>query len=303
MPLLLALRYRLEYGLLRAFVGFCRLFPMDKAADLSARLVTRLAPGSRRHKKALANLEIAFPDKSPEEREAIALEMWDNIGRVIVETMNIDRLLEQADRMTIENDVYRRYKGKMGTVVAASMHMGNWEIAAWPFALCEAKMAGIYRLVKNPYVDAYLKRMRSRLYSGGLFAKGRAPGKTAGHDTVRMISSHIRDVMRNETATVGFLADLYDGKGIAVPFFGREAKSTPFPAILARRLGARMWIGRCVRVGRQSRFSIAFKEVRVPRTDDAEADVREITAAVQQQFEEWIRQTPGQYMWTNRRFG
>lgn len=299
---LLALRYQLEYVALRIVIGICRLFPLDPAADFSARALQRLAQGSRRHKKALANLEIAFPDKTPEERETIALAMWDNIGRVVVETMQIDRLLDQPERIEVEDDTYLRYKGKMGTVVAASMHMGNWEVAAWPFILCDSKMAGVYRLVKNPYVDSYLRRMRSRIYSGGMFAKGRARGKSAGFGTVRAISGHIRDVMKNETATVGFLADLYDGKGIEVPFFGREAKSTPFPAILARRLGARMWIGRCIRIKGQSRFRVAFKELKVPRTDDRDADIQQITAAMQQQFEAWIRENPEQYMWTNRRF-
>lgn len=298
----LFVRYALEYALLRLVVGLVRLFPLDPAADFFARMLKRFAPGGRRHKKALANLEIAFPEKTPEEREAIAMGMWDNVGRVIVETMQMDRLLDQPERIEVEDDIYLRYKGKMGTVVAASLHMGNWEIAAWPLILCDSKMAAVYRLVKNPFVDRYLRRMRSRLYSGGQFAKGRARGKSAGFGTVRAISSHIREVMRNETAAVGFLADLYDGKGIAVPFFGREAKSTPFPAILARRLGARLWLGRCVRIEGQSRFRVAFKELKVPRTDDADEDIRQMTAEMQKQFEAWIRETPEQYMWTNRRF-
>ena len=299
---LLAVRYRLEYLVLRLIVGFVRLFPLDAAAEWSARFVTRMAAGSRRHKKALANLEIAFPEKTPEEREAIAMAMWDNVGRVIIETMQIDRLIEEPDRIEIEGDVYLRYKGKMGTVVAASLHMGNWELAVWPLVLCDSKIAAVYRLVKNPHVDTYLRSMRERLYPGGLFAKGRAQGKSAGLDTARMIGSYVRHVLKDETATIAFMADLYDGKGIPVPFFGREAKSTPFPAMLARRLDSRMWIGRCIRIPGQSRFRVAIKEIKIPRTDDTEADVRSITAAVQRQFEHWIRETPEQYMWSNRRF-
>ncbi len=298
----LVLRYRLEYLALRLVVGFVRLFPLDSAAEWSARLVKKLAPGSRRHKKALANLELAFPEKTPEEREAIAMAMWDNVGRVIIETMQIDRLVEEPDRIEIEGDVYLRYKGKMGTVVAASLHMGNWELAVWPLVLCDSKIAAVYRLVKNPYVDTYLRSMRSRLYPGGLFAKGRAQGKSAGLDTARMIGSYVRHVLKDETATIAFMADLYDGKGLPVPFFGHEAKSTPFPAMLARRLDSRMWIGRCIRIPGQSRFRVAIKEIRIPRTDDPDADVRTITAAVQRQFEHWIRETPEQYMWSNRRF-
>lgn len=299
---LLDLRYRLEYAALRTVVGFCRLFPLDTATNLSARITTWVSVGGRRHKRALANLAIAFPEKTPEEREAIATAMWDNIGRVIVETMQIDRIIREPDRLEIEDDVWRRYKGKMGTIVATSMHMGNWEIAVWPLIMCDSRIAGVYRLVKNPYVDEYLRNVRNQLYPGGLFAKGRARGASAGMDTARMISSYVRHELKNETATIGFMADLYDGKGVPVPFFGRDAKSTPFPAMLARRLGARMWCGRCIRVGKESRFRVTMKEIRIPRTDDPDADVWQITADVQKAFEGWIRENPEQYMWANRRF-
>jgi KDO2-lipid IV(A) lauroyltransferase len=300
---LLVIRYRLEYWLLRLVAGIIRLFPLDMAADMFAWLLRKLGPGGRRHKKALANLELAFPDKTPEERETIACQMWDNIGRVIAETIQIDRLLEQPERVELEEDYFiHRYKGKMGTVVAASMHMGNWEISSWPLALCDSNVAAVYRLVKNPYVDQYLRSMRGRLYPGGLFAKGRARGKSAGFDTARMIGSYVRHGLKNETASIAFLADLYDGKGIPVPVFGHEAKSTPFPAMLARRLGARLWVGRCIRTGPHSKFRVSVKEIKVPRTDDRDEDIRQITASIQKTFEEWIRETPEQYMWTNRRF-
>lgn len=295
---LLDLRYRLEYLAMRLIFALFRLFPLDTAAEISAWMWRRLSTGGRRHKKALANLAIAFPEKTDAEREAIAREMWDNIGRVMAEMIQIDRLLKEPERIEVEDDFFiRRYKGKMGPVIAASMHMGNWELAMWPLALCECKTAAVYRLVKNPYVDLYLRSMRQQLYPGGLFAKGRARGKSAGFDTARLLGTYAR-----EGGRLAFLADLYDGKGIAVPFFGQDAKSTPFPAMLARRAGARMWVGCCRRVGRQSRFRVTVKELRVPRTEDSSADVKSLTAAMQQQFEHWIRETPEQFTWSNRRF-
>lgn len=300
MSLLLDLRYRLEYLLLRSIIGFIRLFPLDTAAEVSARMWRRLMPGGRRHRRALANLAIAFPDMAIEERERIVRAMWDNVGRVFAEMMQIDRLLEQPERIEITDDFFvRRYKGKMGSIICASMHMGNWELAMWPLALCDCKTAAVYRLVKNPYVDAYLRSKRERLYPGGLFAKGRRTrgGYNPGYDTARMLGNYARNGGR-----LAFLADLYDGKGIPVPFFGRQAKSAPFPAMLARRTGARLWVGKCTRIGNQSRFRITVREIKVPRTDDATADVSGITAAIQRQFEDWIRETPEQYMWTNRRF-
>ena len=91
---LLDLRHRTEYLLLRLLVGLIRLMPLDTSANLSAKLWRLLAPfGKKRHQRALANLALAYPEKSPEERLEIALAMWENLGRVMAETMQFDRLL------------------------------------------------------------------------------------------------------------------------------------------------------------------------------------------------------------------
>ena len=72
--------------------------------------------------------------------------------------------------------------------------------------------------------------------------------------------------------------------------------------MIARRVGARIWLARCLRVGNQSRFKIEVKELKVPRTANAADDVRWITAEIQRHFEAWIREAPEQWMWSNRRW-
>jgi KDO2-lipid IV(A) lauroyltransferase len=299
MKQLLDLRYRIEYIALRLLIGFIRLIPLDRAAAFGAWLLRTVAPYTRRQKRAMSNLALAFPEKTQAEREAITNDMWDNLGRTAAEMMQIDRILADAEnRIELESDYFvKRYKGKMGRIIIIGMHYGNWEVAAWPLTLCDANMTGVYRLVKNPYVDDYLTRQRAYLYPSGLISKGRAAVHQSGYDTARNLANTLRDGGR-----LGFLADRFDRTGLEVPFFGQQAKSTSFPAMLAHRYGARMWIGRCQRVGRQSRFNVKVRELRIPRSDDTDADIREVTAAIQAQFEEWIREAPGQYMWTNRRF-
>ena len=87
-----------------------------------------------------------------------------------------------------------------------------------------------------------------------------------------------------------------------MPFFGTPARSVAIPAMIARRVGARIWLARCMRVGKASRFRIEIKELKVPRTANAGDDVRAVTAAMQQEFEAWIREAPEQWMWSNRRW-
>jgi KDO2-lipid IV(A) lauroyltransferase len=101
---------------------------------------------------------------------------------------------------------------------------------------------------------------------------------------------------------LGFICDLYDRNGIPVPFFGHPAKTTPMPAMIARRVGSRIWIGRCIRIGKSSRFNVELKELKVRRTNNQAEDIRWITAAMTRQFEAWVREHPEQWMWSNRRW-
>jgi KDO2-lipid IV(A) lauroyltransferase len=102
--------------------------------------------------------------------------------------------------------------------------------------------------------------------------------------------------------TLGMLADLAEWKGVQVPFFGHMMSATTAPAWLARRAGASLWVGRVIRIGKQSRFKIAMKELKVPRTDRPDEDIKELTASIQRQFEAWIREHPEQWMWSNKRW-
>jgi Kdo2-lipid IVA lauroyltransferase/acyltransferase len=291
---LLDARYRIEYAGLRLIIGFIRALPLETATAVSAFLWRLIAPRLRRHNRALANLAIAYPDKAPAERQAIAVAMWDNLGRVMAETMQIDRLIADPSRIKIISPAFYHYKDKLGPIVGASLHMGNWELAIWPLTLAGATPAAVYRTVNNPYVDAYLRGIRRGLYPGGLFGKGTREDRMKA---ARQMTDYVRTGGR-----LGIVCDLHDKDGLPVPFFGTPARTSAAPALIARRTGARIWMARCTRIGTASRFQIELKELKVPRTKDQSADIRWITAAMQQQFEVWIRETPEQWMWSNRRW-
>jgi KDO2-lipid IV(A) lauroyltransferase len=295
------LQHRTEYLALRLIAALIRALPLDTGAQVSGRLWRWIAPWNRRHKRALQNLAIAFPEKTPHEREAIARAMWENLGRVMAETMQIDRIIAEPDRIRLDpasEKVFARYRNKMGSVIGVTLHMGNWELAAWPMTVAGNNPAAVYRSVNNPYVDRYLRSLRRNLYPGGLLGKGRINGsREEGQKTARLITDFVRKGGR-----LGLACDLYDRSGLPVPFFGRPAPSVTIPAIIARRIGARIWLSRCLRQGNESRFVIEFKELKVPRTANPADDVKWITAAMQRQFEEWIREVPEQWMWSNRRW-
>lgn len=295
------IQYRIEYWTLRTVVGTVRLFPLERATAISAAAWAFLAPkiARKRHQRALDNLRIAFPDLDDAERNRIAMAHWRNLGRVMAETMQLDRIIAEPERITIDDaDIFYRYRDKLGNAVGVSLHMGNWELAIWPMTATGANPGAVYRSVNNPYVDAYLRDQRKDLYPGGLFGRGSVDGDSAeAQRTARVITAFVRDGGR-----LGLVCDLYDRRGIEVPFFGKPARTQAIGAIIARRTGARIWMARSLRVGTSSRFRIQLVELKVPRSDNLSNDVRDVMTAMQAQFETWIKEAPEQWMWSNRRW-
>ena len=295
------LQFRIEYLLFRLVVGLVRAIPLGLSTRLSARAWRILAPliNPKRHRRALDNLAIAFPEKPAAERQRIALAHWENLGRVMAETMHLDRILSDPTRIRLDNfEVFTRYRDKLGPILGVSLHMGNWELAIWPLARAGRSPAAVYRSVTNPYVDAYLRWQRRDLYPGGLYGRGKVEG---GHGDSQKTARLITDFVRRG-GQLGMVCDLYDRTGIEVPFFGKPARTQAIAGMIARRVGARVWMSRCMRIGNESRFRIELKELKVPRTANQSEDVREMMAAMQRQYEEWIREAPEQWMWSNRRW-
>jgi KDO2-lipid IV(A) lauroyltransferase len=293
------LKHRVQYGLFRGALAGFRNVPLDWPVSLCARVWRFIGPRSGRHKRVMANLALAYPDMPLAEREALARAMWANLGRVVAETMLLDRILDDPGRIEIVNRAeLEAAMQEPGPKIGVTLHMGNWELAAAGCSLCGGNPAGVYRPLTNPYVDRTLLKQREHLYSGGLFTKGTAhdagPG---GQRTARLITGYVR-----RGGNLAFVLDQVDRRGIAIPFFGREAKFTPVPSMIARHVGARVWMARCLRIGHGSRFRVELKELKIERTENRADDVKAMTAAIFAQFEAWIREAPEQWMWWNTRW-
>ncbi len=210
--------------------------------------------------------------------------MWENLGRTFAETF---RLAEIAAGARVKIAAPAEFDQDAARVVCAA-HQANWEVAVLGVS-AKARAAGVYQRIKNPMVDARVLKMRRFLYPGGLYPKTPA--------ALRHLIRHAR-----EGGTLAVLADQRDFRGPRVAFFGAPAPSTPFPAMVARSLGIRLYAGELIREP-HVRFSINLIEIALPQTEDREADIVAATAALQAEFERMIRRHPDQWMWSHRRWG
>ena len=119
-------------------------------------------------------------------------------------------------------------------------------------------LIGVYQRISNPHVEALMRSMREPLYKAGLTPKTPM--------AARALFRAIKD-----GACPCFLADLRDDNGPFVPFFGQPARSTVFPALLARTTGVPLYAGAAFRRP-GARFSIRIAPISMPKTNDSAAD-------------------------------
>ncbi|MGH6799212.1 MAG: lysophospholipid acyltransferase family protein [Roseiarcus sp.] len=282
------LRYRLEYIGFRVVQAAATALPLE-AVSLSSGVAWRLiAPLLYRQERALRNLALAYPELSLRERKRIAAAMWENLGRTFGESFHLKEIVAEK-RIRFEPKELLEEIARGGPCVGCGLHLGNWELLAYTGKLTGAPVAGVYQRLSNPLVDEETRKLRAFLYEGGLLPKTPV--------TARALMKAVKG--GGHTA---FLADLRDDNGAAVPFFGVPALSTVFPALLARKTGLPLYAVAAFREPKV-RFVIRAARVEVPRTDDHAADAIAATAALQAQFEAFIRQAPEQWMWAHRRWG
>jgi Kdo2-lipid IVA lauroyltransferase/acyltransferase len=291
-PLGRRLRYHAEAAGFFAIIGFFRLFDIARASAIGGWIGRNLIAAMPVSGRALANLRIAFPEKTPAELGEIVTAMWDNLGRVLAEYGHLDKIRWKGPKPRIELTGFENIeaaKARGKGFLIFSGHLANWEIM--PLVGREYGFTGavIVRPTNNPYINRWLGAVRSRIGMKEQLAKG-------PHGTRRAFA-----LLRKGEA-VCLLVDQRASEGIPVPFFGRDAFTTPAPAALALKLGAVLLPISNVRTG-NARFHVhAHPMIEPPNTGDPDRDLVELTAAITRFIESCVRERPGEWLWIHRRW-
>ncbi len=283
------MKRRVEFIVFRTVEFVFASLPLEMASNFSGAGWRWIAPLTRRHARAIANIKRAFPEKPDAECDAMARAMWENLGRTFGEFFHLREIYDSgridASALNANLDIFA---GRKPAIVCAA-HQGNWEIASMGPVRLGARPVGIYQRLSNPLVDQHILRKRAPFYPGGLLEKNHAAGAIA-----------LRQLRAG--GSLAILADLRDGAGVEAPFFGRPAPSTPFPARLALMLDIPL-VALFIRREPGVRFTLSYEVIPFSRTGDRQADIAATTAALQAALEKSIRQNPEQWMWAHRRWG
>ena len=286
--------HRLEYAPVWLLIQALRFLPrpLARAAAITvAFLLYLLLPRLRR--VGLRNLQLAFPELKPAERRRILRGVYVSLGRLMAEIPRFHSYTRgNVDRIAIydgfENFERARSRGK--GVVFMTAHLGGWEIGSFVHSLHGNPLHVVMRALDNPYLDAYIRRLRS-LHGNTLIDKD---------EFARGVLSALR-----HGETVGVLMDtnMLAGEGEFVDFFGTPASTTTSIARLAMRTDAAVVPAFTIWDKNLGKYRIHFEPaLETIRTGDDNADAIANTALYTRAIEQIVRRYPDQWLWVHRRW-
>jgi KDO2-lipid IV(A) lauroyltransferase len=142
-----------------------------------------------------------------------------HLGRVAAEYAHLTTIANDPARVEIidPDGIAAALRDEGIGCLMISAHYGNWELAPTPGRRAGLNQVIFHQAPNNPFVSARLQRLREQLNPGGFVPKS-AEG-------ARQVLA-----MLKAGAHIGMLVDQKQNEGIAVPFFGRDAMTTPAAA-------------------------------------------------------------------------
>jgi len=266
-----------------------RRLPFQVVSWLGGGLARTIGPWLKPSRTARKNLAAVFPDMAPAELSRTITQVWDNMGRTAFEFAVMDQLLRAPGRQRVEIHGEENLDAAVQTqkpILFFGAHMGNWELLPVSTQLVGLSAHSFYRAPNNPLLQKLFTNRASR---GEMIPKGTRGARRAL-------------ALLKQNQHLGILVDQKLNDGIAVPFFGRDAMTGTALAEFALRFDAPMVPVRCERLP-GARFKLTFlPALEVPPNDDKKAAVRHIMSRVNALLENWIRATPGQWLWLHNRW-
>ncbi|HPF78132.1 MAG TPA: lipid A biosynthesis acyltransferase [Alphaproteobacteria bacterium] len=277
------IRYFLEALLLAFLMGLSKVLPVQNASDFGGWIGRTIGPKLAASRKAYNNIKMAMPGTSDDQAKVIVRDMWDNLGRVMMEYPHLRHIAKDRTEI-IGADIIEKYKDKPVIIFAA--HLGNWELPP-PAMLLQKNIAAspIYRPPNNPISDKMLQNARTL---GGLIQT--IPKSKTG-------TRHIVKALQNNQH-IGILIDQKYNEGVAVNFFDHPAMTSPAFVQLAQKFDCPLIPMRMERL-----TGASFRITVFPPLDIKHKSVEDVIAESHHMLEEWIKKQPGQWLWLHRRWG
>lgn len=290
-PLVREAIWLFEASAFRLLFLLLTLLPVEQASRLGQKVAIKLGPKLKKNKTFRRNIERAFPEKTAEEQQVIVRNIWGNCGAILGEFPHLRRICygEKHPRLNItacDEVMALQAAGKPLIIVCA--HLSNWEVIGAALSKLGIPCAVPYTPIGNQRLNRIIAKYREAL-GLTLFPK---------QESMRPMMRHIAN-----GRSLAFVMDQRVDNGQAADFFGMPKMTSVVPAKLALRYDTHVIPVRVQRLG-NARYRVNFYPPVLPDTSNAteQEKILQITTLINQHFEQWIREQPGEWFPSKRRW-
>jgi KDO2-lipid IV(A) lauroyltransferase len=245
------------------------------------------------------NIGFAFPEKTPDERRALAIASFASMGRCIAEVFLLqgrDRqtLLDGLDVVGLEHYEAAKLRSPSGGVIVLTAHFGSWELCGAAMAQLGYPLSVVFHPIANPHIEAMAREWRER----------------SQLEEIRMGRAALgvfRALSKGRVVTMLLDQNAHRDEGTFAPFFGLEASTRSAPALLAMTRGVPVLPVFVFRRGEAPKHVVRVfpaLELEPEPADDADtaAVLRRNVTRMNEAIEQAIRLAPEQWLWPHRRW-
>jgi KDO2-lipid IV(A) lauroyltransferase len=279
-------RYRIEYALVRVFLGVLKVFPFKLRVKYGGTFLGALVAKAKPTRLRIENnLHKIYPDMTPEEIRQVTKAVGRNFGRSFVEILNNDvsQKFPELRHASGPGLQVLRDAATAGTgAIIVSGHFGQWDSARHFLKSEGIEVGAIYRPSNNHYFD--------RIFVPQIEHAGKPAFPSGRRGTTEMVR-HVR-----EGHMVAILLDQRFAKGESLDFMGKPAKTSTAAASIALKYDLPMIPVYGTRREGSLDVDIVF-EAPIPHTD-----ATTMTQAANDSLTAHVRRHPGQWYWLHNRW-
>ncbi len=289
------LQNKAELFAVRSLLGAIGALPLETSIRFGksvGRLIGRKFP--KLGKTARRNLEIALPELSKNEKDAIVQGTFESLGRHLGFVSHFKKFKHEDIRDLIEvvgkEEHFDKAVETGRGILFFTGHFGSWEVFNLLAPAFGYGMNILVRRIDNPLVEDFVDTMRTRFGSVTL-------------DKTKSARTMFRILRKGRI--LGILADLnvQEKEGVFVDFFGVPASTTTSIAKLALATNAIVMPAFAVWEETKKKYVVYLEPpVEYVENDNSDENIRELTQNITKIVEKYVRLYPEQWLWIHKRW-
>lgn len=271
-----------SYFLFKIFEFIIKILPANFLINFIGFLGYKL---DKKRKKAIqTNLNLAFSDKSEEQKKSITKQVYKNFVRNAIEVIKNKKATKEdiLNKVEFENfeEVQQILKEK--PVIFVTAHFGNWELLPLSLGSHITPISAIARKIDNPKLNKEIISSREKFNIKVFYKQG-------------ALKNMINSI--KEKRSIGILVDQNTAKneGIETTFFNKRVLQTPSAATLSKKFNLPI-VMVFIEPTENKKWKLVVKDIFYT------TDIQESVNRQSQLIEEEVKKFPNEYYWFHKRF-